>query len=511
MTTEKLAELTTALEELKRRQTENRLGYYEPYVKQAAFHALGASKRERVFLAGNQQGKTYAGACELAMHLTGLYADWWQGRRFTGPVRTWAAGVTSESVRDTVQRLLLGPLGAQGTGAIPKDRILEVRNARGIADAVDTVLVRHASGGASQVTFKSYERGREKLQGETLDCIWLDEEPPPDIYSEALARITARNGIVYLTCTPLLGMTEVVRRFLSEKSDDRAHIQMGLDEALHIPAADREKIIAGYAPHEREARVQGTPMLGSGRVFPVAESMIAEDAFNIPKYWPRLCAIDFGWDHPTAAVWIAWDRDADVVHITDLYKARQEAAPMHAAAIRARGSWIPVAWPQDGLQHDKGAGQSLAGQYKKLGLNMLPSPARWDDGGNSVEAGISEMLTRMQTGRMLVARHLNDWFEEFRVYHRDNGRLVKQYDDALSATRYAIMSLKHARVQPDHAHARSSVADGAGADVLGLYGMPTEERSGGSGGAGVRWGNPPYDRLVRQQRRIGTARGVDEE
>jgi len=105
----KLVEQANLLEELARRRRENRLEYYAPYPKQAAFHALGATKRERMFLAGNQQGKTYAGSLELASHLTGLYTDDWQGRRFSQPIRAWAAGVTSESTRDTVQRLLLGP------------------------------------------------------------------------------------------------------------------------------------------------------------------------------------------------------------------------------------------------------------------------------------------------------------------------------------------------------------------------------------------------------------------
>src|SRR5690606_29360667 len=118
-------------------------------------------------------------------------------------IRAWAAGVTSESTRDTVQRLLLGPLGARGTGAIPAASILEVRTGRGISDAVDTVLVAHKSGSHSQISFKSYERGREKWQGESLDVIWFDEEPPHDIYSEGLARISARKGLVYMTFTPL--------------------------------------------------------------------------------------------------------------------------------------------------------------------------------------------------------------------------------------------------------------------------------------------------------------------
>jgi hypothetical protein len=34
---------------------------------------------------------------------------------------------------------------------------------------------------------------------------------------------------------------------------------------------------------------------------------------------------------------------------------------------------------------------------------------------------------------------------EFRLYHRKDGKVVKEHDDLLSATRYAIMMLRHAR------------------------------------------------------------------
>jgi hypothetical protein len=55
------------------------------------------------------------------------------------------------------------------------------------------------------------------------------------------------------------------------------------------------------------------------------------------------------------------------------------------------------------------------------------------------------MLERMQTGRLKVFAHLADWFEEFRLYHRDDGKVVKLRDDLMSATRYALMCLRFAR------------------------------------------------------------------
>jgi hypothetical protein len=44
-----------------------------------------------------------------------------------------------------------------------------------------------------------------------------------------------------------------------------------------------------------------------------------------------------------------------------------------------------------------------------------------------------------------VFRHLHDWWEEFRLYHRKDGRVVKEHDDLMAASRYALMSLRFAK------------------------------------------------------------------
>ena len=212
--------LALLLERKRRTKLRQRLTEYAPYPKQLEFHAAGKEHRERLFMAGNQLGKSVAGAAEWGMHLTGRYPDWWPGRRFEKPVRFWAAGVTAESTRDNPQRLLIGPpaqASEWGTGYIPGlDFAGPPSRALGIRDLIDTVTVKHLSGGNSTLSFKSYEKGREKWQGETLDGVWFDEEPPLDIYTEGLTRTNATGGMVVVTFTPLLGMSEVVRLFLSE-------------------------------------------------------------------------------------------------------------------------------------------------------------------------------------------------------------------------------------------------------------------------------------------------------
>jgi phage terminase large subunit-like protein len=209
--------LTAAQSTLAQRQAENRLKYYRPYKKQAEFHNAGAEYRERLFLCANRFGKSEAGAAETAIHLTGRYPPWWEGKRFDKPVRAWVAGVTGESTRDIVQAKLLGPPALEeqrGTGYIPKDAIGLVSPARGIPHAIDLVSVKHASGGYSQLGFKSYEKGRAKFQGAALELIWLDEECPIEIYTECLTRTNETGGVIFATMTPLMGMTEFLEHFL---------------------------------------------------------------------------------------------------------------------------------------------------------------------------------------------------------------------------------------------------------------------------------------------------------
>jgi phage terminase large subunit-like protein len=214
--------LKTLTAEAQRRRDTNRLKYYAPYAKQREFHASGKIYSERLFMAGNQLGKTIAGGAEWAMHLTGRYPDWWDGKTFDKPVIMWASGITGESTRDNPQRVLIGPPPTEeawGTGMIPKECLVDWDRAMGVPNLLDNVVIKWGGGGdvqagESYLAFKAYEKGREKWQGPTLDGVWFDEEPPLDIYTEGLTRTQARGIFTMITFTPLLGMSEVVSLFL---------------------------------------------------------------------------------------------------------------------------------------------------------------------------------------------------------------------------------------------------------------------------------------------------------
>lgn len=438
------------LAELDRRQRTNRLATYKPYAKQKEFHLAGATYRERLFMAGNQLGKTLAGAAEASMHLTGRYPEGWNGKRFKRPIIMLAGSESYELTRDGVQRLLIGPPMNEeewGTGYIPKADIIATTRRSGVSGALDSVTVRHVSGGSSTLLFKAYEQGRGKWQANTVDFVWFDEEPPEDVYFEGITRTNATGGLIAVTFTPLKGMSSVVARYILEESKDRNVTTMTIDDADHYTQEERDRIIASYPPHEREARTKGIPSMGSGRIFPVPEEDITIAPFVIPRHWVQIAGIDFGWDHPTAAANLAWDRDADIIHVTKVYRKREAPVVLHAAALKPWGAWLPWAWPHDG-NNDHAAGVNLATQYKDQGMPFLPERATFDDGSNSVEAGLMDMLDRMMTGRWKVFSTCAEWFEEFRLYHRKDGKVVKERDDVISASRYALMMKRFAETEP---------------------------------------------------------------
>ena len=445
----------------------NRLLEYEPYEYQKRFHDAkdmsGRLARQRLLMAANKTGKTFCGASEMAFHLTGRYPEWWQGARFSRPITAWAAGNTTANTRDIVQAEMLGEPGDEdefGKGSIPKQYIVGTPlRMPGVPNAYQSLNVKHVSGRNSKLIFKSYEQGKMQWMGKAVDVTWLDEEPPQDIYSQALRAALKGGGIVYMTFTPESGMTEVVTQFMTKLGQSQALYHATWDDAIHLDDDVKAEILAALPPHERDMRSKGIPVLGSGLVFPVNEDDLEVEPFPLPQYWPRLCGLDFGWDHPTAAVWIAWDRDTDTVYVYDCYRKSAETPVVHSAAIKERGSWVPVVWPHDGSQHDKGSGKPLAELYRKQGVNMAHKHFENPEGGIALEPGIMDMLQRMQTGRFKVFNYLRLWFEELRMYHRKDGKIVKVHDDLMSATRYASQSLQFAGLDKPKKRPRKAISN----------------------------------------------------
>lgn len=462
---EEQIELLELLEEEENYRNTHLLYEFTPYSKQREFIDAGHDYPERCFMAGNQLGKSFTGAAEVAFHLTGRYpgtkgypADGkyggeWKGKRFYEPVVFWIGGETNETVTKTTQRILCGRIEENdepGYGSIPKEDIISWKKSPFFPNLVDHLLVKHhtADGvedGISICYFKPYSQGRARWQGDTIHGVWFDEEPPYSIYGEGLTRTNKYGQFSILTFTPLMGMSDVVTKFLKNPSKSQKVVNMTIYDAEHYTDEQKEQIIASYPEHEREARARGIPTMGSGRIFQIPEETIKCQPFECPDHFYVIDAQDFGWNHPQAHIQLWWDKDADVFYLARVWKKSENTAVQAWGAVKSWANKIPVAWPHDGHQHEKGGGEQLKTQYADAGFSMLPDHATFPDGGNSVESGISELRDLMLEGRFKVFNTCEPFFEEFRLYHRDeNGKIVKTNDDVLDATRYGYMMRRFA-------------------------------------------------------------------
>lgn len=479
-----LAQFTELMSRYDHVRSINRLADYRPYPYQVRFHNAegkdtpGRPAAQRLLCAANKIGKTAACAMEVAMHATGRYPDWFKGCRFNHPVDIMCCGLTNESVRDIIQAELMGDptaIARLGQGSVPKETISGKPRAKpGVQNAFDIVRIRHKSGYESRIFLRAYEQGWKKFQGIAFDVIWADEEPDAQVWSQLLrATIAKKWGIILCSMTPEQGMTEVVSGFWNDLKYGQAMINATWEDAkhpdgtTHLTAEKQKQLMEAWPKHERDMRTKGIPLAGRGLIWPVLDDEISIEPIQLPRHWPRITGIDFGWDHPFAAACLAWDRDQDIVYMTAEYKESHALPIVHAQSVRAWGDWIPVAWPHDGLNTEKGTGVTLADQYRNAGLNMLPWRAtnapvpgqKEGEGGNSVEAPVLDLLERMQTGRFKVFSSCQEFFKEKRMYHRDErGQIVKLNDDVLSAARYAFMMLRHARTQSVLPKKRSSFA-----------------------------------------------------
>jgi phage terminase large subunit-like protein len=408
----------------------------ELYPKHTSFFRYGKTHRIRVFRAGNRVGKSIAGGYECVCHLTGIYPSWWTGRRFKRPVNILVAGESGKLTRDSIQLKIMGPAGEIGTGIMPRDCIIEMRAKQGIPDAIDTVRIKHIYG-ISTLQFQSYDQGREAFQATERDVIWFDEEPPLSVFTEGLTRTMTTKGIVMVTFTPLKGMSETVQ-FLDKQArmtHSCAVVSATWNDVPHLSESDKKEMLAAYPPHQRDARSQGVPALGSGAIYPVAESDFLIKPFQLPAHYRHIYSMDVGWNN-TAAVFAAIDPDSRIVYITGEYKKGQAEPAIHASAIkmRAKGKTQPGVIDPASRNRSQNDGQQLLQMYRELGLNLIPAE-------NAVEAGIYEVWQMLTLGTLKVFSNLALFLDEYRVYRRDDrGKIVKENDHLMDCMRYLVMS-----------------------------------------------------------------------
>lgn len=475
-------ELLALLEEKERRR---KVFMLEPILIEGKF--LGNFKREqypthveimqdsgkymqRAFIAGNRVGKTFAGGIELTFHLTGRYPDWYTGRRFDRPIQAWVAAVSAAQLQTSIQEWLFGPNREEfGTGLIPKADLLDkdgkamLWNMPGVPNCIGSALITHQSGkGYSKVEFKTYEQGWLKFQGAQRDFIWLDEDPGPTdekIYSECITRLVGKAGeeagMLLCTFTPLGGLTQTVQSFMPSGikppngvSTDgyKKMYSVTMDDVPHLSQETKDKLMAGYSPHEIECRRNGLPYFGSGAVFAYSSDEFTYNPLEkkIEPYFPKGYGMDVGWKS-TAAVFGCVDPDTSVIYIYDEYKRGKEVPKIHAANIMSRGSWLVGAIDPRSNTPGQGDGKGLLDQYRDEGLDLVQADAK------DKESNILKARQMIESGTLKISRSCTELLAEMRMYRRDDsGKIVKENDHLIDAFLYFIKTgIDYMELPPD--------------------------------------------------------------
>ncbi len=415
---------------------------------------------ESCLCAGNQVGKTRTGVTMDAAHLTGDYPEDWTGHRFSHAPKVWILGYTMEKTRDLIQTPLFGEYhdrewSQERPGLIPIDKIVKWESAMGTPNAMRTVYVRHKSGKLSKVQFWSYSQGQDVLMGDPeLDWFHIDEEPAdPDIRPQVIMRTAmgdkGAGGRGIYTLTPEKGLTDLIISLRDNPTKDQIFMQKGWDDAPHLTEENKKRLLDSFPAHQKDMRSKGEPMLGVGRVFDFADELITCEPFPIPDHWDTLIGIDFGWDQPQAIVKLAIDLDNDIVYVVNTWQQSLASAADARSATKSWSDGIPMAWPADGLHHEKGRDnpKTLISHYEDAEFEVLGAHATWPEGGVGVEVGVFEIGNRMRKGQWKVFEGNTAYMQQFRQYHRDKktSKIAKpQNDHLLDASRYAYMMRRFA-------------------------------------------------------------------
>lgn len=443
--------------------------------KHKEFFKAGAKYRQRFFSAANRVGKTISGSYEVALHATGEYPDWWEGKRYDRPIDAWVAGYAAETTRDIIQKELLGQIGRRGTGMVPADKIINTSAMAGVPGGVSSMSIRHVSGGISHIGFKSYKQGVESFYGTAKDLIWLDELPSAEVYSECFLRTMTTNGIVIITATAKQGMTPLVLNFYNDgdwlpenspvptivkvtreveaskiaedggkkdvtKQSKKAVIVAGWNDAPWLSKEEQEEQLASVPPYLIPATTTGLPGVGEGSIYPIPLEDIVVKDFKIPDDWKLINGMDVGVNN-TAAAQIAINPHTEDAYVVREYKRGYAEPLIHAAAIKRWGEWVNTEIDPASKIRSPSDGKRLFQMYRSEGLRLF-------EADNSVDAGIAKVYQMLATGQLKIFASCTELQKEIVTYRRVNGKIEKTNDHIADCIRYACMGLQRARVKP---------------------------------------------------------------
>lgn len=398
------------------------------------------------------------------MHATGLYPEWWTGKRFNKGGLLWAVGNTSDSTRKVLQKELLGTANAKmrediGTGSIPRHAIDFGKGLVTDGERIKEIKVKFHNkygewtGQYSTIAFYSVGQGQGSMMGQEVDYIWMDEFAEHDaaeVYNQLVTRTGTSKGSVTMTGTPEMGMNEIIEMF-QKNEDGTLYMQTASwSDCPHFTRTMMRELLSATPKSKWRMRAMGEPFFAGGLVYDLDPSQYTVTGFEIPKHWKVVCAMDLGFTHDTSAVWTAYDKSSDTIYVIDEYQAKGRTPEEHARFIKPKGEWIPIIVPKDALNAEKSSGYTALKRYQEVGLNVqnevFYNPEALNGHAQDVENGIQDIGIRMMEGRFKIFSHCTEVIEGIRQYRRKtdgSGKIVRINDDMVDAMRYSAMSVTH--------------------------------------------------------------------
>jgi len=461
-TLDKLQELTVAVSDDMRY---NQLRYFRPFDYQRRFFDTGGSER-RGIIAANRIGKTVSTCYETAMHLTGRYPAWWQGRREDKPITAMVAGEGWTQVAMVLQNELLGTQDIKiqeniGTGAIPRECIVFETMRNDGANCLG-IEIRHASGVNSYLLFANYTQEVRQMQGFKLNLAVFDEQPPDDFFSEIVTRTATTQGQVLCSFTPLKGLNGLVSKFWHQE-EGYEHIRVSWDD---VPEYDpwgepfllvetRRQLERDYLPHERDARRNGIPVMGKGAVFQIRNwptYKSGDYSFNAVHGLQRVISMDLGLvNDKTVISLIYWHPEEQTawLHTQIVVKGIEEANPVNYVnhLLRPEVFGCPIVLPADAGTPGRYTMNSLSIRqlFEQYGLNVLPDPIMNppDEQGrrtNHKSYGINVMRQMLEFESLKINENCVEFLREAQNYYVDNLGRFSDPDDCIDSARYGLLA-----------------------------------------------------------------------
>lgn len=451
----------------------NQLKYFRPFEHQKQFFATGASDR-RGILAANRVGKTVSTCFETAMHLTGLYPDWWEGYRFTQPITAMVAGEGWAQVALVLQNELLGTQDVKitdnlGTGAIPRKCIITDTMRNDGANSIG-VEIKHVSGSNSYLLFANYTQEVRQLQGFKLNLAVFDEQPPDDFFSEIVTRTATTQGKVLCSFTPLKGLNGLVSKFWN-KEEGYEYIRVSWDDVPEyspwgepfLLAATRRQLEKDYLPHEREARIAGKPVMGKGAVFQLNNwptYKTGEYDFTRMPNIQRVIALDLGLVNDKTVISLLYYEPYEktiFLHKQIVVQGIEEAVPTQYInhLLRPEVFGCPIVLPADANTAGRYtmSSNSIRELFEQYGLNVydraiMNPPDNQGRVTNHKSYGINQMRQMLEVGSLMINENCTYFINEATNYFVDEKGRFSDPDDCIDSCRYGVMACLQGIAEP---------------------------------------------------------------